>query len=118
MKRSARQGKRNQFYLLAAQAEDAAHRNDMKTLNNLTWQLTGHKGNTNKQVKDWDENILPNHEEQLNRLKENFEELLNGTPVIDPPIIEEWEDLEVKIGSITNEEVRKVINKIKNGKVQ
>jgi len=60
--------------------------------------------------------FLSKTSDQLDEWKEYFSSLLNGTPVVNPPEIEEGDDLDINLGSITKEEVVEAIKKIKNGK--
>ena len=77
----------------------------MKTLYNITKQLGGRKTNSNRPVKGKDGQVLSKLAEQLDRWREHFSELLSGTPVTTPPLIEEGEDLEVNLGPISKEEI-------------
>lgn len=60
--------------------------------------------------------ILSKTSDQLDEWKECFSSLLNGTPVVNPPEIEEEDDLDINLGPITKAEVVEAIKKIKNGK--
>ena len=100
---------------MAAQAQQAAERNDMKTLYNITKQLGGRKANTNRPVKGKNGNILSKPIEQLERWKEHFSELLTCKPA-NAPFIEEGEDLDVHLGPISKAEIIQAISKIKTGK--
>ena len=82
----------------------------------ITRQLAGRQSNSNTPVKDRNGNILSKPEDQLKRWREHFEELLNGTPVTQPPTIEEGLNLAINTGPITKQEITQAINKIKNRK--
>lgn len=101
---------------LAEEAETAAQQNDIKTLHNITRQLSGRRVNTNKPVRGSNGTILSKTSDQLDEWKECFSSLLNGTPVVNPPEIEEEDDLDINLGPITKAEVVEAIKKIKNGK--
>ena len=116
VKKRARRDKREVVNRLANEAEQAARKNDMKTLYDITRRLSGRKSNTCRPVKGADGAILSKPTDQLNRWKEHFSSLFNGTPVADPPVLEEGEDLEIDLRPITRGEVIQVIQKLKNGK--
>jgi len=116
VKKLAKKDKQNYVEGLATQAQEAAVRNDMKTLYDITKQLGGRKYNTIRPVKGKDGNVLSKPTEQLARWKEHFEELLNGTSLKTPPTIEEGSDLDVNLGPITKEEITRAVEKSKSGK--
>ena len=116
MKISAKKDKRDFVEELATQSQKAAEKNDMKTLYNITKQLGGRKTNSNRPVKGKDGHVLSKLAEQLDRWREHFIELLSGTAVTTPPLIEEGEDLEVNLGPISKEEITRAIGKTKSGK--
>ena len=116
VKRSARNDKRNLIDGLANEAEDAAGKNDMKTLYNITRQLSGRKSNTNRPIRKQDGTILSKPTEQLERWKEHFHSLLNSTPIANPPEIEEGEEMDIDLTPIRKEEIVSAIRKMKNGK--
>ena len=97
VKRSAKNDKRDFVEELATQAQKAAEKNDTKALYNITKQLGGRKTNSNRPVEGKDGHVLSKPAEQLDRWREHFSELLSGTPVTTPPLIEEGEDLEVNL---------------------
>ena len=114
--RSAKKDKRDFVEELATQAQKAAEENDMKTVYNITKQLGGSKTNSNHPVKGKDSHVLSKPAEQLDRWREHFSELLSGTPVTTPPLIEEGEDLDVNLGPISEVEIIRAIGKTKSGK--
>jgi len=101
---------------LAEGAETAAQQNDTKTLYYITRQLSGRRVNTNKPVRGSNGTILSKTSDQLDEWKEYFGSLLNGTPVVNPPEIEEGDGLDINLGPITKTEVVEAIKKIRNGK--
>jgi len=60
-----------------AEAEEAANRNDMRTLYRIVRDLTGTQATTNVPVKDKDGKVLLTEREQLARWVEHFNEVLN-----------------------------------------
>ena len=91
-------------------------RNDIKSVYNITRQLSGRKFSTSKPVKDKEGNTISQLDKQLDRWKEHFCKLLNGENISDPPDIAEGEDLGIDTGQITKEEIVKAVKKIKSGK--
>ena len=116
VKKSAKKDKQEYVEQLACQAQEAAETNNLKTLYNITKQLSGRRMNTNRPVRDKNGNILSKPAEQLDRWREHFNEVLNGSPVMMPPDIDEGEDLEVNLGPISRAEIIEAIGKTKNGK--
>ena len=116
VKKSARKDKRTYIDNLATNAQQAAAKNDMKTLYNITKQLSGKRTNNNKPVKDKQGNFISNEREQINRWKEHFAECLNREQILAVPLIEEGDDLQIDLGPITQEEIIKAIKAQKNGK--
>ena len=116
VKRSAKKDKRDFVEELATQAQKVAEKNDMETHYNITKQLGGRKPNSNRPVKGKDGNVLSKPAEQLDRWREHFRELISGTPITTPPLIEEGEDLEMNLRPISKEEIIRAIGKTKSGK--
>ena len=103
--------KRKLVERLAEEAEEAAGRQDLKTLYRINKMLN------NVLVKDTDGNVLSKEAEKLARWKEHFENILNRTEpeqVIEiPPAAE---DLDNCIDPPTMEQVRAAIKAIKSEK--
>lgn len=116
VKKSARKDKRTFIDNLATEAQDAAYKNDLKTLYNITKQLSGRRINSNKPVKDKEGNFISNNTDQLNRWKEYFTECLNREKIGNPPDIPEGDDLDVDVGPITRNEIIKAVKALKAGK--
>jgi hypothetical protein len=117
VKRSARKDKRTYIDSLALEAQQAAAKNDMKTLYSITKQLSGNKrGNTSKPVKDKAGNIITTEKEQLDRWQQHFAECLNKEAVKNLPDLPEGEDLEVKLEPISKIEIIQALQAMKSGK--
>ena len=65
---------------------------------------------------DKDGNVITNLNQQLERWKYHFSELLKGECVSDAPDLLPGEDLDFDTGPITKIEIIKALKKIKNGK--
>ena len=100
---------------MAGKAETAAQQNDLSTLYQITRQLAGRQNSAIKPVEDSSGNILSKPEEQLNRWKEHFDQLLNAKQVSQPPIIEEGPDLDINTGPVTKPKITRAISKMKSG---
>ena len=66
-------------------------------------------------IKDRDGNVPVSEESLLRRWKEYFEELMNKKNERER-IMEEMETVEQEVGSISKNEVRKALKRMKNGK--
>ena len=102
---------------LANEAEQAAIKNDLKTLFTITKTLTG-KYQSNMQVRDKKGEIISKESEQVLRWKEHFEETLNRPdPVVDIPDIQAAREvLEISTEPPTLTEVKVALQNMKNGK--
>ncbi|KAI8514967.1 hypothetical protein Bbelb_075580 [Branchiostoma belcheri] len=117
VKRSCRKDKRRWFSDIAAEAEVAASKQDMKTLYKITKTLSGKRRQVNKPVQDKEGKLLATKEEQLERWKEHFTEILNRTPPLEPPVVQPPEEmLDIRTGPPTKVEIRKAISSLKSGK--
>ncbi|CAG2220071.1 unnamed protein product [Mytilus edulis] len=114
--KSCKQDKRNFVEQLAKEAEAACSKGDTKTLYNITKQLSGKPPTSNTPIKDKDNNTLTKLEDQLERWKEHFEQVLNRPPPTDPPELQNGPILNIKTSKITKTEVNKAIKSLKNGK--
>ena len=101
---------------LAEEAERACNKGDIKSLYNITRQLSGGTSNTNTLVRDKNGKALTKPEEQLTRWQEHFQEVLNRPPPTNPPSIESWQVLKITTRPITKTEVTTAIKHLKNGK--
>jgi hypothetical protein len=116
VKKSCKQDKRKYVEQLAEEAESACGKGDVKTLYNITRQLSGKTSNPNTHVKDSNDKTLTKLEDQLNRWREHFQEVLNRPPPTEPPILETGPTLKIKVGEITKTEFTRAINHLKNRK--
>ncbi|CAG2189489.1 unnamed protein product [Mytilus edulis] len=91
-KKSCKQDKRNFVEKLAKEAD---------TLYNITKQLSGKPPTSNTPIKDKDNNILTKLEDQLERWKEHFEQVLNRPRPTDPPELQNCPILNIKTSKIT-----------------
>ena len=117
VKKSIRSDKRNYMDSLATKAEEAARNGNMKDLYNTTKKLSGKFSKPDRPVKDKDGKTLMGDEQQRNRWKEHFEELLNRPAPTNPPdLTPAADDLPIDCNTPTRQEIRKAIEQIKNGK--
>ena len=113
LRKSARRDKRGLVDKLAEEAETAAQKNDMKTLHNISRQLSGRRVN---QCVEVTAPFSCKISDQLDEWKDYFSSMFNGTPVVSPPRMEKRDDLDINLGPITKAEVVETIKEIKNGK--
>ena len=120
VKRSCRRDRREWFEERGKAAQDAASRNDQKTLYRIVRELSNtNSNNSNVPVKDTNGNVLVSDEDQEIRWVEHFKSVLNQSPPIDPFIIEKATQdnpLSIKIEDIKLEEVKQVITSLKRNK--
>lgn len=102
---------------LVEEAQDAAGNGNMKQLYDTTRKMSGKYSKPQRLVKDKEGNTIMTKEGQLNRWAEHFEELLNRPPPPNPPDIQPAEtDLPISCDIPSREEIRKAVQKLKNGK--
>ena len=102
---------------LAVEAEEAAGRQDLKTLYRINKMLNNGFKNNDVPVKDADGNVISKEAEKLARWKEHFESILNRPEpeqVAEIPLA--VEDLDICIDPPTMEEVKAAIKVMKSGK--
>ena len=102
---------------LAKQAQEAAMQGNMRELYETTKTLAGKYKQSSKPVRDKGGKILTKKEDQLKRWAEHFEDLLNRPApgaIADIPPAEN--QLLVNCNTSTEEEVRRAIHTLKNGK--
>ena len=83
---------------------------------NICRTLSGKRGAADKPVKSKDGRTLTKPDEQLERWREHFSELLSGTPIDSPPDIPEGEELGIDTGPITKDEIMNAVGMLKNDK--
>ena len=77
VRRSCRRDKRRRIDEIAREAEEAAEQRDIKRVYDTTRLLSGRKMVQSKPVRDKNRVVLTRTEDQLNRWKEHFQEVLN-----------------------------------------
>ena len=116
-RKSMRADKQTYFDNLASEAEEAASRNDMKTLYSIMQTLSGKFGKSECPVKNKHGKAIAGEGEQKNRWREHFEEILNRPSPTNPPdILPAEADLPVECGTPTKQEIKKAIRQMKSGK--
>ena len=117
VKRSAKQDKNNYVEQLAAEAEDAAAKQDLKTLYRITKNLKGTFSNNDMPVKDSEGNLLASELERLERWKQHFDTILNRPEPLERAEIPEAEvDIVIDTGPPSLQEVKTAIKCMKSGK--
>ena len=117
VKKSARRDKRQYYEDLAAQAEEASCKGNMKRLYDITKQLAGKWKHSSQHVKDKHGKTLTTETEQVERWAEHFKELLNRpSPTEKADISQPTEVLDINIDIPTKEEIRTAITKLNKGK--
>lgn len=117
VKKSCRRDKRKWISDIATEAEEGASKQDMKTLYRITKTLSGRRRQTNKPVQSKEGKLLATKEQQMDRWREHFEEILNRTPLLDPLEVEpQMEVLDIHTGPPSKTEIRKAITSLKKGK--
>ena len=101
----------------ADEAEEAARRQDLKTLYIITKTLSGRYINSERPVKDKEDNIIFSEADKNTRWKENVQTILNRPePYVIADIPAAREDLDINIDASTMEEVKAAIKEMKSGK--
>ena len=116
VKRSCRGDKRRRIDEIAREAEEAAEQTDMKRVYDTTRLLSERKTVQRKPVKDKNGAVLTKTDDQLNRWKEHFQEVLNRPAPENPPDLTEGPLLDIRRGQITMLEVKRSLKSLKNGK--
>ena len=116
VKRSCRRDKRQRIDEIAREAEEAAEQRDLKRVYDTTRLLSRRKTVQSKPVKDKNGAVLTRTEDQLNRWKEHFQEVLNRPAPENPPNLTEGPLLGIRTGQITMAEVKRALKSLKNGK--
>ena len=119
VKKSCKQDKKDWIETKCAEAQEAASRNNIRSLYGVVRQLTGAKGNANVPIMTKNGQLLLTGREQDSRWKEHFEEVLNQP---EPLIAADMDDadpaasLEVYEEYINTEEVQRAIKSLVNNK--
>ncbi|GFS22851.1 endonuclease-reverse transcriptase [Elysia marginata] len=112
VKRSVREDKRKYLGGLAQDAENAAANGNLREVYSITKRLSGKCQSGDKPIRARDGKLLTIQEEQKNRWKEHFAELLNRPPPDNPPYIEPTEvDLEIDLEPPSTREILGAIKK-------
>ena len=117
VEKMTKQDKRKFVARLADEAEEAAGRQDLKTLYRINKMLNNGFKNNDVPVKDINGNVLSKEEEKLARWKEHFESIPNRP---EPELVAETppavEDLDICTDPPTMEEVKDAIKAMKSGR--
>ena len=117
VKRMTRADKKDYIEKLADEAEEAAGRNDLKTLYKINKQLSNGFKNCDVPVKNKNGMVIEKEAEKLQRWKEHFESILNRP---DPPHLADIQpadtDLDICTDPPSLEEVTAAIKAMKSGK--
>ena len=117
VKRMTRADKKDYIEKLADEAEEAADRNDLKTLYKIDKQLNNGFKNCDVPVKNKNGMVIEKEAEKLQRWKEHFESVLNRP---DPPHLADIQpadtDLDICTDPPSLEEVTAAIKAMKSGK--
>lgn len=105
---------------LAQQAEEAAAAYNTRELYNLTKIMAGKMNRRNSMpVRDNDGKLLSKEDDQMNRWKEHFQQVLNRpTPEIGPELADNDEELSISCARISKNEIKNAVKKLKNGRRQ
>ena len=102
---------------LADKAEEAARRQDLKTLYRITKTLSERYITNYVPVKDKEDNIIFSEADKITQWKEHFQTILNRPePCIIADIPAAQEDLDINIDAPTMEGVKAAIKEMKSGK--
>ena len=117
VKRMTRKDKKEFVDKLADEAENAAERRDLRSLYKITKTLTGGFHNNDRPVKDINDKVVTSEREQVERWAEYFRAVLNRQdPDTIAKIPEALEDIDVRVDPPTQEEIRRAIETLKDGK--
>ncbi|XP_041376748.1 uncharacterized protein LOC121389211 [Gigantopelta aegis] len=119
VKKTAKYDKKVYIEGLADQAEQAAQRQDSKTLYRITKTLMGRNHHNDLPVKDMNGNIITNETEKFARWKDHFQSILNrAKPNTLAEIPETDQDLDMNVDPPTLTEVKNALRAMENGKHQ
>ena len=104
-----RRDKRKRIDDIAQGAEEAAEQRDMNKVYATTRMFSGKRNVQSTPVKNKNGVVLRKIEDQLNRWKENFQEILNRPAPENPPDLTEGLTLTIRTGQITMVEVKRAL---------
>ena len=117
VKRMAKADKKSFMEGLTKEAEEAARKQDLKTLYRITKTLSDGLKNTDVPVKDTNGNLVSSKTGKLGCWKEHFQTILNRPePTETAQIRAAEEDVDVNTDQPTLEEVKMAIKVMRNGK--
>ena len=119
VKKSCRADKKMWMEKKAEEAEEAAANKDSRALFRIVRDISGKSSGGNVPVKDKNGKTLLSEQEQSERWVEHFRETLNQPEpdtLVNFDVEEAVEELDVKTGAITVEEVETAVKKIKRNK--
>ena len=118
IKRSVRKDKRAYTEDLANKAQEAADKNDLRNLYQITKKLSGkNTKNSGAHIKDSDGNLITTTEETQQRWVEHFSSILNRPPPQETANIPPADQrLDLNCEPPTLEEIKKAIDYLKNNK--
>ena len=119
VKRSCRKDKSKWLEQKEAEAQEAANKNDTRTLYKIVKELTGGGRNSAVPVKGKDGNVITTSEEQHQRWIEHFKDVLNQPDPESPMDFgsePKQESLQVDTGDISEDEVKRAVARLKNNK--
>ena len=117
VKKSCRRNKRNLIESIAQEAEDAAKKNDLRTLHMTTRKLSGIRCNQNRPIRSENGTLLTKLEDQLLRWKRHFESVLNRPAPCQLPDPQPADvTLNINTGPISKGEIRSALTHLKNAK--
>ena len=117
VKRSIKRDKRTYLETLANDAEEAAHRGDLRSLYATIRKITGKSNRPDRPIKNKAGQSITDQSGQMSRWTEYFEELLNRPEPEDPPdIAPALHDLDISCGPPTSAGIQMAISQLKNGK--
>ena len=120
-KRLLKQDKENCHIRLAEKAEEAERTHNHKVLFQTIKKIKGKGPSAISQVKAADGSTLESEEEQLDRWKEHFRDLLNRPPPPPSDLLDQFAEAGIPDPTIstdapTESEVKKAVKKLKSGR--
>ncbi|XP_063411614.1 uncharacterized protein LOC134694531 [Mytilus trossulus] len=117
VKRKTKADKAIYLETLAKEAETAASKGELSTVYKITKELRGKHMSSSVPCKSKDGKTLASERQQLQRWTEHFKETLNAEHQADVPVIGQFGmELDIDIGEVSRDAIRKAILRLKNGK--